>query len=400
MDEVIKKLIFPDEESWCKMMNYSNPYLDPYDHHITHLAVVDDQEAYVNFPDNRHVYDKLFVAKTQKLSCGTLESVKGYEDTLNYPIFIKPRYGHLSAASKHCHKIKSKKELQQFFDYPDMMWSEFIDGTEGMTDYILVNGRIVWQLTYIYSDEQQGFTDSWKYVSPDTPAPNNITEWVRENVHNHTGFVNAHYRNTKAGPRLIEVGLRPARSGMYIIAANSPALSKNIDNVHSKHFWDHSLDNEITFQPYYVYKCFSKGPIFYVIPHRIINMIVNQFTDMPLHEYYWESINGEGMVFYQFMTRDHEKGMKAKKTIEIVFAILQLIFAILIAGLVILFFKAPLRSFLISLFCVCLLWLTRFLNPLYVNWNLWRTYKQNLLGEHMSYSQEEFEKDYFKDKNM
>ena len=40
------------------------------------------------------------------------------------------------------------------------MWSEFIDGTEGMTDYITVNGRIVWQLTYIYSDEQQGFADT------------------------------------------------------------------------------------------------------------------------------------------------------------------------------------------------------------------------------------------------
>ena len=68
------------------------------------------------------------------------------------------------------------------------------------------------KLTYIYSDEQQGFTDSWKYVSPDTPAPNNITEWVRRMYIIILGL-SMQYRN-KDGPRLIEVGLRPA-SGIY-----------------------------------------------------------------------------------------------------------------------------------------------------------------------------------------
>ena len=29
------------------------------------------------------------------------------------------------------------------------MWSEFVDGTEGMTDFLLSNGRIVWQVTCI-----------------------------------------------------------------------------------------------------------------------------------------------------------------------------------------------------------------------------------------------------------
>ena len=52
------------------------------------------------------------------------------------PIFIKPRWGHLSASSKNCFKIKSWEELEQYRHIPDMMWSEFIDATEQMTDYI------------------------------------------------------------------------------------------------------------------------------------------------------------------------------------------------------------------------------------------------------------------------
>ena len=104
MEDYLKKLILPKEEEWCNFMNYSNPYLDPYDHHITDLAVVGDREAYIKFPENKHVYDKLFVAKSQNLACGQLEELKGRENSVNYPIFIKPRYGHLSAASKNCYK--------------------------------------------------------------------------------------------------------------------------------------------------------------------------------------------------------------------------------------------------------------------------------------------------------
>ena len=394
MDSYLRKLILPKEEDWCNYMNYSNPYLDPYDHHITNLAVVGDRDAYIKFPDNKHVYDKLFVAKSQDLACGQLEELKGKENIVNYPIFIKPRYGHLSAASKNCYKIKNPQQLKKYIDYPTMMWSEFIDGTEGMTDYITVNGRIVWQITYIYSDEQQGFADTWKYVSPDTPAPKVITEWVKENINNHTGFINIQYRNSKNGPKIIEAGLRPARSGMYIIAADVPALSKNIYNVHAKHFWDHQLDKEINFQPFYVYKCFCKGPIFYIWPHNLMEKIISCFTDMPLREYYWEPVNGEGIVFYQFMTRNHEEGMKTKSIIELLFAITQLVFAIFIAILVIIFFKAPLKIFLISFTFFSLIWLTRFLNPIYVNFNLWKAFKQMYFGESTLYTQEQFDKDY------
>ena len=52
------------EEEWCKYMGYKNVYLDPFKYHITNGAVTSDGKAYKSFPENRHVYDKLWVAKT------------------------------------------------------------------------------------------------------------------------------------------------------------------------------------------------------------------------------------------------------------------------------------------------------------------------------------------------
>ena len=189
------KWILLNEEKWCQIMGYRNPYLDPYDHHLTSTTVTNDQEAYRKFPENKKVYDKLWIAKTQNLNCGKLEELVDKGNNINYPIFIKPRWGHLSAASKHCYKIKNREQLDKYIDYPNMMWSEFIEGTEGMTDILMINGRMVYQITYKYSDEQNGFSDVWKYISPKTKIPPSIEQWARDNIENHTGFVNIQYRS-------------------------------------------------------------------------------------------------------------------------------------------------------------------------------------------------------------
>ena len=378
------KLITGNEEEWCKKMGYRNPYLDPYSHHITSTTVTGDHTAYRRFPENRHVYDKLWIAKTQGMKCGKLEDLKMKQSKVQYPIFIKPRWGHLSASSKNCFKIKDRSSLDKYIDYPDMMWSEFIDGTEGMTDFLLSNGRIVWQVTYIYSDEQNGFTDVWKYISPKTPAPVNIEYWVRDNINDHTGFVNVQYRKDK----IIEVGLRPARSGMYIIGADCPALSRNIYTT----WWDESLNNQISWQPYYAFKCFSSLPALYVWPQHVIDVVVQSLTDMPLYEYYFEPVNNEGVVFFQFMHRDFDKGMQVKKAIEIAYTMAQLLTISIGILITYLLYNMKSRYKYIIAFIAYGVWLTRFLNPLYVNYNCFKAYKQIFLGEGSLTTQEEFDK--------
>ena len=379
--------ILKNEESWCEFMGYRNPYLDPYDHHITSSTVTGDQTAYRRFPENNRVYDKLWVAQTQGLLCGKLEDLRGKESGINYPIFIKPRWGHLSASSKNCYNIKSESQLLKYINYSDMMWSEFIDGTEGMTDFLLLNGRIVYQLTYIYSDEQNGFTDVWKYVSPKTPAPPNIMQFVRDNIRGHTGFVNVQYRLNK----IIEVGLRPARSGMYIIGANCPALSKNIYNVIDRHFWDDSLESELQFQPFYVYKCYSRVPIVYVWPQKIIDSLMPIVTDMPLYEYYFEPVNNEGVVFFQFMHKTHESGLRIKKGIEFLFILSQIIFIILFFMVIYSLYSLSSNYKYYILIAFIVIWLTRFLNPLYVNYNVYKAYRQVLFPSNSMTTPKEFD---------
>jgi hypothetical protein len=389
VDKLFKTLL-QHEESWCKYMGYKNPYLDHFKNHITSTVVTRDAQAYIKYKHHRIVYDKLWIAKTQHMKCGLLDELsnKHKRETINYPIFIKPRWGHLSATSKNCYKINNQQELEKYLNIREMMWSEFIDGTEGMTDFLLLNGNIVYQLSYDYSHKQNGFSDVWKYISPDTPTPTTVIQWVNHHMDNYTGFVNVQYRKDirENKHRIIEVGLRPARSGAYIIATDNEAIMRNIHNVVDKNYWDSSLEKNMRFTPYYSFKCFTKLPILYLWPQKILDCIVSFYTPRPLYEYYFEPVNNEGTVFLQFSHDNFDTGMEAKKKIELLFNITQFIMVVLIlfSILSILLFKSPLK-YLITV-TILGLFFTRFLNPLSANYALYKVFK----SKHTQISPREF----------
>ena len=203
----------------------------------------------------------------------------------------------------------------------------------------------------------------------------------------HTGFVNVQYRKNK----IIEVGLRPARSGMYLIGANCPALSKNIYNVIDRMFWDASVEPDIKFKPFYVYKCYTRFPAFYLWPQPLLDTMIRKMTDMPLYEYYFEPVNNEGIVFFQFMHRNHTIGMRVKKLIEILFAITQLLFICAIIFIIYVLFKVPNRNNYIIIIIFIFIWFTRFLNPMYVNYNCYKAYAQMFQGKDSLTSQSDFD---------
>lgn len=122
----------------------------------------------------------------------------------------------------------------------------------------------------------------------------------------------------------------------------------------------------------------------------MIDFVIPKFTDMPLYEYYFEPVNNEGVVFFQFMHRDHIKGMKLKNIIETCCVFTQLIFIISFILLIYSFmFKGSIKYVVFLLFVVILL--TRFLNPLYVNYNCYKAYMQMFLGKKSLLSQVEFD---------
>jgi hypothetical protein len=318
----------------------------------------------------------LWIIKSQGLPGGRLEKLKGKEDKVIYPIFIKPRWGHLSASSKNCFKVKNADELKKYVNYKNMMWSEFIDAKEGMTDYIMLDGKIVHQITYIYSDKQNGFSDDWKYVSPDSTPPPIITEWVKHHMTDFTGVVNVQYRDAK----IIEVGLRFARAGAYLVSTENTALITNINNLFIKKEWNHHLTAEMNFKPYYVYKCFTKLPILFLFPQKIMDWYIHKHTKRPFYEYYFEPVGTTGMVFFQFMDDDFERGMRTKREIERIFDIAQItMYVLIVMAMLIGLTKSPYRyPFLCFVLFVFLL---RIFNPITTNYKLYKAQKQSIFRE-------------------
>lgn len=369
------------ENRWCDFMGYFNPYIDPFKYHLSDSIPSFDKIAYERYRDHNFVYDKLWIVKSQNLPGGKLEdlfnSKTGKADTV-YPIFIKPRWGHLSASSKNCFKIKTVEELAPFRNYKEMMWSGFLDAKEGMTDYIFLNGKIMHQITYIYSDKQHGFTDEWKFVSPDSTPPEHITAWVEKYLKRFTGIVNVQHR----GGKIIEVGLRLARGGAYVIATQCPGLIANINNVVLNHFWDFSRQDKLSFKPFYVFKCFTTLPILYLFPQKILDALIRSQTKRPFYEYYFEPAGKEGMVFLQFMSDDLPAGLKIKNRIELLFNSAQLFcyFIIIVFLFLIISLKQTWYKWLI-IFSIGLLWLTRYLNPITANYNLYKAQKQLIFGD-------------------
>jgi hypothetical protein len=358
-------------------MGYFNPYIDKFTTHLTNKMPFYDKDCYERYPRFKNVYDKLWIVKTQGLIGGKLEKLKGKEDKVKYPIFIKPRWGHLSASSKNCFKINDADELRKYIDYKNMMWSEFIDATECMTDFVLLDGKIVYQITYQYSEKQNGFSDDWKFVSPDLTPPPNVVEWVKIHMKDYTGIVNAQYRDNK----IIEIGLRLARGGAYVLSTKNEALIKNINNIFIHKTWNFYLTEEMKFKPFYVYKCYTELPIVYIFPQKLVDWYVERKTSFPFYEYYFEPVGKSGMVFFQFMDDNFERGMQTKTQIEKIFNITQMItYFLIMITLYIIFYTTWKYKYTFTFF-VFFLFLTRFFNPIIANYKLYKAQKQYIFKE-------------------
>ena len=368
------KTIMTYEQPWCKTMGFFNPYVDPFNHFISKNVPDFDNQAFYKYKEHNFVYDKLWVIKSQGLLGGDLKDLTP-NDNIALPIFAKPRWGHETASSKNCFKINSWDEIEQYKHIPDMMLSEFIDAKEQMTDYILLNGQIVHQITYVYSETQNGFIDDWKYISPDSKPIPKITDWVNRHMNGFTGACNVQYRDDK----IIEVGLRLARGGAYILSTKNKYLIQNINNVVNNGQWDYTIQEKMTFQSFYSFKCYTNIPIIYVYPQYVMDYVMKKYNCMPFYEYYFEPSGKTGMVAFQFMHKNFEEGMKAKQHIETMIIFAQYLFLFLfIIGLII--FSMNKVIGVVVLASIGILYNTRFLNPLGVQYQHWKAAKQMIIG--------------------
>lgn len=372
MYETFLKWIKKYDNKWCEFMKYENTYITAFDHSLSYNLEPFDIGAYKRYKQHNFVYDKLWVAKSQNLACGRIENIT-IDSEIQYPIFIKPRWGHKTSSSRNCFKIESFNEINTYSHIPDMIWSDYIDGVERMTDFILIQGRIVYQITYKYSKEQHGYIDEWKYISTENKCPIMIHDWVEKHMPGFSGPVNVQYR----GYKIIEVGLRLARGGSYIQSTQCHALIENINNVVDKEYWDYNSEKDISFEPFYSFKCYTTAPLLFLFPYNITRTILARFECMPFFEYYFEPSGNDGMVFLQFTNGDFNRGMACKRLIEkfIAYCNYIIIIAMSLAIILLLFDYAYAR--VIIVICIILL-LSRFLNPIDVQYKLMKINKQKI----------------------
>lgn len=368
----IKKLLKHDN-SWCRALEIYNPYIDPWTNFISKKVADFDYQAYKKYRLHNYVYDKLWVAQSQGVRCGLLENFSG--DGVEYPIFIKPRWGHKSATSKNCFKIKNKNELKKYRHIPEMMWSEFYNNKEQMTDYFLLDGEIQHQVTYLYSDKQYGsIGDIWKFISPKSKPPREITEWVIKNMDGFTGPCNIQYR----GNKIIEVSLRLARGGAYILNTKNDALIDNINYLVEDGIWYDKLDKEMNFEPFYSFKCISDIPLIYVYPQHFLDKLMKHYGCMEFYEYYFEPSGKYGSTIMQFNHSDFKQGMRAKHHIETLMTITQLLFVLSFLYVIVLAIRKS-KEFKPIFTIIFILYFSKIINPLTVHYDLFKCQKQMIL---------------------
>ena len=356
------------DKAYCKLLGIFNPYT-AMPNRLDSSFPRYDGTAFKKNPRYNFVYDKLFVAQSQGMQAGELDELRPKDTPIDYPIFIKPRYGHMTASSKYCYKIKSREELDKHFEKEHMMWSEFVNDTEGMTDFVVVDGQIVYHLSYVYSDKQYGFADVWKKIDPSLNPPSEIVEWVLKYFTGYTGPVNVQYRSKS----IIEVGMRFARSGMYIESSGSKTLVDDINEMWKTKVWPNHRPEDYVFKPFYSFKCWSQMPVLYLIPQHILDVIMKSNKTMPFYEYYFEPTGGLNTVFFQFLHHDFEQGMRVKKIVErlsLVFNVLILL--LLLVGILYALFTGCFSILYVFLF----LYLTNFDNSLIVVIHQFKNQKQ------------------------
>jgi len=177
----------------------------------------------------------------------------------------------------------------------------------------------------------------------------------------------------------MEVGLRFARGGAYIIATDNKCLIDNINLLYTKNEWNYDKKNEMKFKPYYSFKCYTTLPIVYIFPQKIIDWYMRKRTRRPFYEYYFEPTGSSGMVFFQFMEDDFKTGMKIKRDIERVFDTVQIAMYFLIVYFFVLLYIRG--KYTIYIYIMLLIWLTRALNPINSNFKIYKAQSQLFLGK-------------------
>ncbi len=157
---------------------------------------VDDVGAWVAYPRERWVYDRLAVAQTQGLPCGP----HGVEPP-RYPVFSKPIVNLWGMGTG----ARVVRRAREFVYQPGHFWMPLLSGRHVSTDVALVPGRAAWMAHTVGHPGPAGTFRAWEVLPRRLPAIERlVAAWCRRHLPRRTGTVNVE----TLGGTIIEVHLR------------------------------------------------------------------------------------------------------------------------------------------------------------------------------------------------
>jgi hypothetical protein len=158
----------------------------------------DDEVAWQLFPMHRWVYDKLRIARSQDLTCGTHEHPPPH-----YPVFCKP-FTNLLGMGMGIHVLHDARDFARWC-VPGHFWMPLFSGDHVSTDMAVVQGEPAWIRHTCGVAAGAGTFDYWTVEAVDRAGLSAYcSQWVRANLAGYSGFLNLE----SIGGRLIEVHLR------------------------------------------------------------------------------------------------------------------------------------------------------------------------------------------------
>jgi hypothetical protein len=143
----------------------------------------DDLDCFEWFPQHNWVYEKLQIARSQGLACGTPEDVPA-----SFPVFAKPNIN-LRGMGWASGPVNARSELRALPH--DHMWMPVAHGDHISTDCAIENGEVRWLRYALGHPWEDGMFRYWMIESAQrdelTPF---LTDWVRKHMSGYTGMMN------------------------------------------------------------------------------------------------------------------------------------------------------------------------------------------------------------------
>jgi len=179
----------------------------------------EDSDAWRWNPAHRWVYDKLAIARSQRLAAG----LHGTEPP-RFPVFSKPRIN-LRGMGVGGRVLDSRSAYRRHL-VPGHMWMPLLAGDHVSSDAAVVAGKVHWWRHATGLPAGEGTFDYWiVHAEPDAELEIRLARWIARQLPDYTGMLNletiggviieVHLRITDQWPDLYGSGWVDAVVGLY-----------------------------------------------------------------------------------------------------------------------------------------------------------------------------------------